>query len=176
MSNSESFTGGSGDLNPQYFNIKNFVQTGTDATTSITYSLAIDRLRGRGEFIGVLEIFRVYWYPTTVGVNITWNRTYILSTKNNGTVQAGAGDGTVIAEYTEGYQSATAVGIYPQVHPFVMDLTDGAGHGLLVATDSISLQCASTATNQTNGCDVKILYRYKNVPIQEYVGIVQSQT
>lgn len=63
------------------------------------------------------------------------------------------------------------------------DLTDGAGHGVLIATDNIFLNVQVTnaafnnvtadAISATFNCD--ILYRFKEVKLQEYIGIVQSQ-
>lgn len=64
------------------------------------------------------------------------------------------------------------------------DLTDGAGHGVLVATDNIflTLQTAATVvgasatiTAATGFGECAILYRFKEVGLAEYIGIVQSQ-
>jgi hypothetical protein len=62
------------------------------------------------------------------------------------------------------------------IEPWTDDLTDGAGHGFLVATDQIYAQIASTNTGAAQSCDVKIMYRWKNVGLQEYIGIVQGQS
>lgn len=55
------------------------------------------------------------------------------------------------------------------------DCTDGAGHGVLVATDSIyiGIDSAGYANALTTG--FKILYRLKTVSLAEYIGLVQSQ-
>lgn len=63
------------------------------------------------------------------------------------------------------------------------DLTDGAGHGILVATDNIylSVQTSLTAYNGSSAdeiigfCFADLIYRFKEVKLQEYIGIVQSQ-
>jgi len=59
--------------------------------------------------------------------------------------------------------------------PYHDDLSDGAGHGTLIATDQIFFQIASSNTGAQNTAAVKVWYRWKNVSLQEYVGIVQSQ-
>lgn len=59
--------------------------------------------------------------------------------------------------------------------PFVLDLTDGAGHGILIATDQIFWQVFSNSFAAAIGVEVKIMYRMKNISLQEYIGIVQSQ-
>jgi len=72
------------------------------------------------------------------------------------------------------------------VLPIVHDLTDGAGHGILVATDQMTLivDIINTNTSPVSGNTLivsdmsmlcEILYRFKEVPLTEYIGIVQSQ-
>jgi hypothetical protein len=61
--------------------------------------------------------------------------------------------------------------------PLEQTLGDGSGHGILVATDQIFLHVAfsgivNSAANQVQG---RILYRWKDVSLEEYIGIVQSQ-
>lgn len=56
------------------------------------------------------------------------------------------------------------------------DFSDGAGHGYLVAVDSLFVTLASALTGLTNTADLRLLYRFKEVPLAEYIGIVQSQT
>lgn len=62
------------------------------------------------------------------------------------------------------------------------DLTDGAGHGVLIATDNIYFTlystCSATGTATTSvqaNATLALLYRFKRVNLQEYIGIVQSQ-
>lgn len=63
------------------------------------------------------------------------------------------------------------------------DLTDGAGHGVLVATDNVflTLQTAlssiigTSVGGITGVAECAILYRFKEVGLAEYIGIVQSQ-
>jgi len=62
-----------------------------------------------------------------------------------------------------------------ETEPYHDDLTDGAGHGVLVATDQIYCQISSSSTGAAQTCAGKIWYRWKNVGLAEYIGIVQSQ-
>lgn len=72
--------------------------------------------------------------------------------------------------------------------PIYHDLTDGAGHGLLVATDNMYITAQvglldlatgivsnqpSTIVSESVAADV--IYRFKEVSLKEYIGIVQSQ-
>lgn len=56
-----------------------------------------------------------------------------------------------------------------QIHR--VDLTDGAGHGLIVATPNIFLAVDSNNTGAQNDANVRVAYRFKNVGLQEYVGL-----
>jgi len=66
----------------------------------------------------------------------------------------------------------------------IHDLTDGAGHGILIATDNVYLAfdvlISSPAGNNISVLvgsylQADLIYRFKNVSLQEYIGIVQSQ-
>lgn len=61
--------------------------------------------------------------------------------------------------------------------PIVLDLTDGDGHGILVATPTIyfGVQNFGYSGAYTPTYVAKIFYRFKNVNLIEYVGMVQSQ-
>jgi len=59
--------------------------------------------------------------------------------------------------------------------PKVIDLTDGMGHGILVASDYFFVQVDSDGIGAVITTYFKLLYRIKNVALTEYIGIVQSQ-
>lgn len=65
----------------------------------------------------------------------------------------------------------------PVIEPNFFPLNDGAGHGLLVATDNIYLSYVVQGVLPSSPLAfiARMLYRFKEVGISEYVGIVQSQ-
>lgn len=73
----------------------------------------------------------------------------------------------------------TAGGTYSQIDEATVecwDCTDGAGHGFLMASDYFYVNVDTNGMTPALGdFYFKILYRFKNVSMQEYVGIVQSQ-
>jgi len=71
----------------------------------------------------------------------------------------------------------TAGGSVAQVQDVfkTFDCTDGAGHGILVATDSIFISCSQIGYTAAAPIAFKIMYRLKTVSLTEYIGIVQSQ-
>ena len=92
--------------------------------------------------------------------------------------------GSVIAHYAKAYSFATTTPLvgwnigFVDDNPTMQDITDGAGHGVLVGTDSIYITGfvpSSWYLNGTNTVFAKLLYRWKDVSLAEYIGIVQSQ-
>lgn len=165
-----NISGGSGDVNPQIMNIPCTATAGAVVTT--TQAIPIQRLQQSGR-AQVMEVLKVIFDNTqfntveTDGANL-WR----VSTKSFGTTGVLPTDPTVFA-YCNQFVKITTSGSVEVAGPYVFDLTDGAGHGFLVATDNIFVQINSAGVTGTPSC--KILYRWKNVTTTEYVGIVQSQ-
>jgi len=55
-----------------------------------------------------------------------------------------------------------------------VDVTDGAGHGMLLAADKVFTFLYEATGKSGAGVDVWISYRWKNVSLTEYIGIVQA--
>ena len=177
-----SLTGGTGDVNPQWFNLGLSNMTATYADAAI--QLPRERLP-YGNASQVMEVLRVEFSPAgTSTLNITAGtdsaaRIYV-TTKTFGIVEPTAtqSSGNVIAKWrVEMPSEGTGLTTCIMNTPFVVDLTDGVGHGLLVATDSIfvgNIQTAATSPINAS-VNVRLLYRWKNVGLSEYIGIVSSQ-
>lgn len=182
MKRGRELTGGTGDVNPQFLSFT-ATQSAADTTTSIQVALPVQRLQNRN-MAQVMEVLKVFWNTSTppaiaaVGESLD-SITAVLSTVSFGTTNAVFSDPRVIALTNVAQRGAfTAGGTYVnsyETRPFVQDLTDGAGHGVLVATDSLFMQVQSATTGNANIAQCKVLYRMKNVSMTEYVGIVQSQ-
>lgn len=177
----DQLTGGSNDVNPQEFIIVG-TQTGADVTTVTQQPLPIPRLPTRPGFNLVIEILSVqmYWLnaliPTagtaqTLLVNLTTNPNALA------TILQHLSDTRSIARWF--LQSGLLAGgtsvTFKVENDITFDLTDQAGHGILVATDNLFLQVASITTGQANQCVCRFQYRWKEVSLTEYIGIVQSQ-
>jgi hypothetical protein len=176
----DSLTGGTGDVNPQWLRIS-AAQSGTDATTTVQQQLPIQRLP-TGNRSQIIEIIKVFWYIPQVGGTaageVAYSITANLATSSSGTTAYLASNPKVIDFVSRFKNEAfTAAGTYYTVsdNPVVHDLTDGSGHGVLVATDSMYVQVISASTGNTNTIVCAILYRFKDIGLQEYIGIVQSQ-
>lgn len=184
MSSKRGLTGGTQDVNPQFLGA--FVTESAGETyTEVEIPMPIARLPSGANQAIVVEVLKVFWdvsdlvaIATATETDVAVRAALIFSSDsqirsiNNPNVL------TQIESLT--FMAFTAGGTYRQgiVRPVIQDLTDGAGHGVLVASNSLFLGVRGngpgTLVPQT--AVVKILYRFKRVSIVEYVGIVQSQS
>lgn len=204
---SNDLTGGTGDVNPQY--MRGFVQLPTGTFSPATGStwvqvqlpIPISRLRQAQGKATVMELLKVFFagsvsYQPQSPFQLVSNVT--LTTKQSSSPVPFADPSVIAFSGTNLDVQASAIpaaGTVPLAYivsgieatPQVYDCTDGAGHGVLVATDAVFLgiqtvmfdpdnaaqwpQPTYTAANAT----AVMLYRFKEVTLQEYIGIVQSQ-
>jgi len=177
----DRLTGGTQDVNPQLFSgmTKQIVINQAITPAFIT---PISRLPKSGGRTTVMELLKVWAYlPEEIIGNVDETiKTSIFNvcTKDYGTVCAGAEEPTVllgVAKNSQGSFTATQTYGFHFKEPYEIDLTDGVGHGILVATDYLYMNCCTVGFTALGTFRFKILYRFKNVALTEYIGIVQSQ-
>lgn len=176
-----TLTGGTGDVSPQWMTFA-ATQSAADTTTTTTQTIPVQRLP-HGEMAQVMEVLKVYIErPQVVAIasatEASDNYNIFLSTTSFGTTATTFREPRVFAADMHVILGAfTAAGTYglDSVRTVLYDLTDGAGHGVLIATDNIFAQVVTSGTSAANTYGIKLLYRWKNVSLQEYIGIVQSQ-
>lgn len=175
-------TGGTGDVNPQFF-VMTAPQSAADTTTTTAFNIPIQRLPS-GKSAQVMEILKfIVDFPTMPVIAATTesgdNMVCAVTTKSFGTTAVTSNEPTLLlfgrVQRFGAFTAGGSFGYQAASMPMVVDLTDGAGHGYLVATDQLYVQVQSAGTGQSNTCNVRVLYRWKNVGLNEYVGIVQSQ-
>ena len=200
-----SLTGGTGDVNPQWLSAAAGVgqlQTGTSPGSSASLSqqtqipVPVPRFSVKDGKSIVMEVLKIVWaYGVDLPINTDNSFELILNGYLSTIQPQPASAASSIAGTTVDYYSAAftetqtnAIGVdfletIPSDNPTFHDITDGAGHGVLVATDNVWLTLNATATvfNSTQvtipGATItaRMLYRFKEVTLQEYIGIVQSQ-
>lgn len=181
MSSARALTGGTRDVNPQFLSFA-AAQSGADTTTTVTQAIPIQRLPigGRSQVMEVLKVYLEFASMPAIAsaTETTDSQQIYLSTASFGTTATNFQEPRVFAGFFRNQRGAfTAAGTYGYVanNSVVIDLTDGSGHGFLVATDNIFAQVISANTGATQTVAVKLLYRWKNVGLGEYIGIVQGQ-
>jgi len=169
---SDTLTGGTRDVNPQFMHLT-AVQSAADTATTTAFPIPVQRLQNAGR-AQVMEVLKVYW-SLPAGIDTADNSIRVfLSTSSNGATALDFGNTRVFAA-TGRVVMFNVDGTFTHNVIYETDLTDGGAHGVLIGTDNIYMQVTSSATGLTNTVFAKILYRWKDVSTIEYVGIVQGQ-
>lgn len=176
----DQLTGGTGDVNPQSITVPVIVQTAADATTIVRVPLPIPRLPTRPGYNLVVELldveFSFPWNAAGIAVGVQGIYTYISTSGETPPSIEQAMLGTRIIADTFFQWVFAAGGTMDSFLPDRdIDLTDEAGHGRLVASDNIYVGLMSYNTNNTNHMCCRLWYRWKEVSLVEYIGIVQSE-
>lgn len=177
-------TGGTKDVNPQLMTTEATLTT-ADATESWPIITPIARVGpASSNRATVLEVFKVYAnfgpVPPAAAAQQRMVQSVNLSTIDHGTTSVGMGTPDVFANFERSTHGAfTAAGTYMAKSggnlTMTFDLTDGAGHGFLIANDTIYMQIISELYTPAKAtAAIKMLYRFKSIPLVEYIGIIGS--
>lgn len=158
-------TGGTGDVNPQWF--KTTAKGTTAAAMNTTrVALPVQRLANKKKAM-IMEVLKVK-YVVRAGSGTTAHAKFGIATLN---LPAGSPDFS-LGYIIDGMHCPMAD--LAKAVSGISDLTDGSGHGVCVATDFIYPFIYPGALNDE--VDIWLLYRWKNVDLEEYSGILQSQS
>lgn len=175
MSTIKELTGGTGDVNPQMLTGA-ITQPANDVTAGFQFTLPVPRLTAKPNRVIVVEILKVVFIPSLFDWVFQNNARLFLTASTSGSNFL-AGDPQTFAVAAYYYNQpllATELGIIRR--EATIDVTDGAGHGILVATTTVTVGISSFSTGATNQSIVKLIYRYKEIPLTEMLGIVTGQT
>lgn len=160
MSSSRALTGGTKDVNPQYFRMQ--VDNAGTTTASTESAIPVQRLNNKNRSM-VMEILKVQFLTK-----------HVSDTKDEWVGIATSKPPTGKPDAMQGYWVClTKINAASPESP-VVDLTDGAGHGVLVAADKLFFAAYADTAKADRGVVALILYRWKNVSLSEYIGIVQA--
>lgn len=175
----DQLTGGSGDVNPQILTIQ-AIQPAADITIVKQQPLPIPRFPTSPGKNLVVELLGVDYYHYANNINAGGANQNLITITTAPTVfpslpAAILDPRNIDAWFRILVAPAVITDTYNVETENYQDLTDSAGHGILVASDNIYVGVYSNATFGTNGYIVKLFYRWKEVTLTEYIGIVQSQ-
>lgn len=164
----------------------NVTATAPNAPTTEAILVPINRYpHGKGGKVTILEVLKCFYELSTFDNYSSNNGTLGFITAGLSTAQPTGplsfANPRTLDFVTREFKTAGALPIVSNLFhateedPVVHDLTDGAGHGMLVATDQLFLTINSSNMIAPAGVTCRILYRYKSVSLTEYIGIVQSQ-
>lgn len=183
----DQLTGGTGDVNPQEFVITG-TQSAIDVLTQFQLQLPIPRLPtspGRNLVIEALWADFIHFNPRAGGAGAAVTYAFAVSTSSTAPTSLVnmMNDPKNISQWMKVVETPNLGAGSLQVVEYDCqhqdDLTDQAGHGVLIATDKLFFYLATVggaagAVPAMQG-SVRIGYRWKDVSLTEYIGIVQSQ-
>lgn len=177
---SDTLTGGTKDVSPQLLTMVN-VMTVANTYKEVQVPLPVNRFfAGKSKAI-VIEILKLFFDLSEVDANPPAPGGIISIQGQLSTVSLtgiNAGDSRVFVKAEKIVRGAfTAAGSYATgaTDPITIDLTDGAGHGFLVAGDQIFFGLGTSGFTGPGSGVIKALYRFKEIGLDEYIGIVQGQ-
>jgi len=174
-------TGGSGDVKPQILSIPRQTPN-VDTSFQATIVTPVPRISPSSNKATIMEVLKVYFYLLNQdSTSQAWCYLATAPIEPGGTTlitfptgSISMSDSRVFAAVSR-TESITTSGGLSEFLPIVVDLTDGAGNGVLVATDNIFFEGSSDNSALGMVFFAKVLYRTFDAGILEYVGIVQSQ-
>lgn len=179
MSSKRVLTGGTGDVNPQYLMI-HLLQTAANTYTEVEYPIPVRRMampKGRCQIIEILKVL-VGFAPGDFGSATVAPHDYIYEsqiTTRSFASMVFLNDPNVIHYHKKIYSMGASADAYWE-DPITCDLTDGAAHGLIVASQSLYFGVNTAGQAAAINADCRILYRFKNVGLGEFVGLaIQNQ-
>ena len=141
-----------------------------------TKELPVNRLRVAGGEATVIEFLWVDIALNTVDFIATADD-YVLSvqTGTTPTLVGTFNNPDVLAFFNQEAHFLTSGGFFTDnVRRF--DFQSQDGHGLLVAADRVHISANTAGMAAATGFAWRIYYRFVSVPVEEFVGIVQSQS
>ena len=180
-----TLTGGTMDVNPQLYTATLEVTTADEPRTGVIM-LPLSRVGPTTQNKSiVIELLKVYCAISGFAniddpAEIRKEVSCCLSTIDHGITIAGLHHSDVFCYFERHLHGAfTAAGSYGtllgQNAVMCYDLTDGAGHGFLIAQDKIYMQVRSRLlTPEKAFGTVKLYYRFKKIPLIEFIGIIGS--
>jgi len=187
-------TGGTGDVNPQMFRfplIERSAGSGSQST-EVTVPTPLPGFNAVATNKAVvMEVLRVYFsaeYAFNAGTNHNVQQQTMAflaggAAPSGAYVRAALASPRVVAvhQWRKDTRASAAAGEGSSAADatWSFDLTDGAGHGFLVAAPNVTfewrLAANGSATLAESFYSCAFLYRFKEVALSEYIGILNSQ-
>lgn len=165
------------DVNPQWWNLGVCSETVADTPKITTINTPLPRVP-MGERSTVIEILGVEW--TYDGITVaTAANTYAAALKTANSAPAVgtalAADPSVLVQDQWGLYGASAASFASIPTVRYTNCQDADGHGILMAADQVFVYVGTKLTTGVMNVCPRVLYRFKNVGLIEYVGMLQSQ-
>lgn len=163
-----SLTGGTGDVNPQTLTL-NVAESAANTFTEAEFSIPVMRGAISSTRYQVMELLKVE-ADVPPGDGATASGVNMQVTTSTQTGFQGYTNPDVVWQYRDSIVITTS-GLTRHVRVRIYDYTDGAGHGMIIASPSLFIGVVGTSQGAALSGSVRLHYRFKNIGIQEFVGL-----
>lgn len=179
-----SYTGGTGDVKPQYMTLAGGITGAVDDYRVDDFNVPIIRPGAAGDDATIMEILSLDWYlrMEDQADAAVFHAGFLCPNTNRS-----SGDTVTLASMvvdladprTFGYafesRNLQTSGAFAAQLPIHIDLTDNNGNGMLWAGDKITMVASGLNETSASSTICKLKYRFVKVKLIEYLGIVQQQ-
>lgn len=169
----DMLTGGTRDVNPQYTSV-GVTESAANTFTQVTMPVPVLRGNmGGARRYQVIELLKA-WFTNSTGAGASGDGHVLQLTTTSQTAMITFTNPDLIMRYEDEIIITTS-GLYENKNPKEFSFTDDAGHGLIIATENLyfGIQGTSQTGALTGTC--RILYRFKNIGVDEFVGLAIQQ-
>lgn len=169
----DTLTGGTKDVNRQYTSV---LVTESAANTFTQVEMQLPVLRGN--FGGqnkyqVIELLSV-WIDPSEGDGATGSGRRVQVATSSQSAMIGMEDPDLVDKWEDAIIITTS-GLYAPQRPIIHDHNDGAGHGEIIATNSLFIGLQGVSQTNALTARVRVYYRFKNIGVNEFVGLAIQQ-
>ncbi len=171
---SVSVRSGRQDFYPNFMGFA-LTQTGGDTFTTVSINTPIPRVAINGNRATVMELLWCDVESQNLILNAAVESiTFGLTTGAPPSDRSVISEGNAIFNLTATFHEHTT-GASILVQPLRYNFQSQDGFGFLLATDSFNAFIDSNATGVALAGNFRLYYRFVQIPVTEYIGIVQSQ-
>ncbi len=171
---SASIKAGRQDFYPNFMSFS-MDQGGADTFVTVKINTPIPRITIQGSRATVMELLWIDMECKNLLLNaVSEAVTFGMTTGTPRTDRSDISEGSTIFNLTVRMQMLTT-GAGITVEPWRYNFQTQDGFGYLLATDSFNAYLESNATGVALVGAFRLFYRFVQIPVQEYIGIVQSQ-
>ena len=172
-SRADMLTGGTRDVNPQYASL-DLTESAANTFTQGTLELPVLRGRNGNGRYQVIELLKA-WVTISGGAGATGDgRNVQLATSSQTAMATTFGNPDIVMLWNDGIIITTS-GLYVPQNPQTIDFTDGAGHGIIISTERMFFSVIGVSQTGALVSSLRILYRFKNISVDEFVGLAIQQ-
>jgi len=167
----DPLTGGTRDVNPQTLGGR-VTESAANTFTQQQIAVPVNRVTSSLNTAQVIEALWIEFETRVLGtIQAVADELEVQLTQTSKTTSVNIDDVDMIAKIHLGIVMIATTGGNAMNQVFHINLTDGAGHGPIIAVPNVFLGIEGTSLSAAQGASFRMGYRFKNVGLQEYVGL-----